>query len=216
MELSMKMKRTKTMMRKACGCMLALVVLLALGMIPASAAGEKTAAPTGTALTLEDAKALALEMAQLEEDGVLLTKLAIDRDDGRTEYEIEFLADGMAYEYEISADTGKVLKVSTGKKAGEKWSAFESGQYLTMEEAKEKALAAAGVTAAEAVFTEVQIDFDDGRAEYDVGFTVGNQEYDLELDAATGEVLKQEMETAREGGKKEEKKKEEKEHEEQK
>lgn len=194
----MKTKRTK-MMRKVCGSMLALMVLLALGITSAGAA-EKTAAP-GTALTMEDAKAVALQMAQLEESAVMMTKLAIDRDDGRLEYEIEFVADGMEYEYEISADTGKVLKVTSGKPSA-KWGGIESGQYLTMEEAKEKALAAAGVTAETATFTDVELDIDNGNARYDVEFTAGDQEHDVKLDATTGEVLKQEVETLRDGGKK--------------
>lgn len=63
------------------------------------------------------------------------------------------------------------------------------GEYITADRAKELALAHAGVQAADAVFLKVKLDWDDGRAEYDVEFYVGNTEYDYDIDAVTGAVL---------------------------
>lgn len=171
---------------------LTLVVLMAFGTTSAWA----TETATTGAMTLDGAKVIALQHAQLGEDVVTITKMAIDRDDGRWEYEIEFIADGLEHAYEIDAETGEVLKSST-EKVGAKWSGIEGGQYLTLEEAKEKALAAVGVTAEQATFTEIQFDFDDRRAEYELEFTVGDTEYQVDLDAATGEILKQETEARR-------------------
>lgn len=61
--------------------------------------------------------------------------------------------------------------------------------YITADRAKELALTHAGVKAADAVFLKAKLDWDDGRAEYDVEFYVGNTEYDYDIDAITGTVL---------------------------
>lgn len=62
-------------------------------------------------------------------------------------------------------------------------------EYISIEKAKELALAHAGVKAADAVFLQVELDWEDGRAEYEVEFYAGNTEYDYDLDAVTGAVL---------------------------
>ena len=53
----------------------------------------------------------------------------------------------------------------------------------------ELALAHSWVKAADAVFLQVELDWEDGRAEYEVEFYAGNTEYDYDLDAVTGAVL---------------------------
>lgn len=59
---------------------------------------------------------------------------------------------------------------------------------ITIDQAKEIALAKAGVIAEHALFTKAHPDFDDGRETFDVEFYVGNTEYDFEIDAATGDI----------------------------
>ncbi len=63
------------------------------------------------------------------------------------------------------------------------------GTKLTAEEAKTKALAHAGISAAEATFTKADPDRDDGRQVYDVEFYGGGKGYEYEIDAYSGEVL---------------------------
>lgn len=61
---------------------------------------------------------------------------------------------------------------------------------LTLEEAKAKALAHAGLKADQVTFTEAKLDWDDGKEVYDIEFyTADFKEYDYEIDAKTGEVL---------------------------
>jgi len=56
------------------------------------------------------AKAVALSHAGLTEAQVTDLRVEKDRDDGRVEYEVEFRAKGMEYEYTIDAATGAVLE----------------------------------------------------------------------------------------------------------
>ena len=58
-----------------------------------------------------------------------------------------------------------------------------------MERAKEIALADAGVKEADAVFLRANLDWDDGRMEYEVEFYSGYTEYDYDIDARTGAIL---------------------------
>ena len=58
----------------------------------------------------EEAKAIALKHAGLTESQVSRLKAEKDRDDGVVKYEVEFEKDRVEYDYEINAETGKILK----------------------------------------------------------------------------------------------------------
>lgn len=62
-----------------------------------------------TTLTAEEAKAIALAHAGFTADQVTRLRAEFDRDDGVTEWEVEFRVDGWEYEYEINAETGEIL-----------------------------------------------------------------------------------------------------------
>ena len=71
--------------------------------------------------------------------------------------------------------------------------AFAAGR-LTKDEAKKIALDKAGVTAAEATFTKAKLDYDDGREEYEFEFFANGREFDVDVDANTGRVVKFDVE----------------------
>ena len=71
--------------------------------------------------------------------------------------------------------------------------AFAAGR-LTKDEAKKIALDKAGVTAAEATFTKARLDYDDGREEYEFEFFANGREFDIDVDADTGRVVKFDVE----------------------
>lgn len=62
--------------------------------------------------------------------------------------------------------------------------------YIGLEAAKEAALKHAGFSASDATFVEAEYDYDDGRMVYEVEFHVKGTEYDYEIDAQTGAVVK--------------------------
>ena len=71
--------------------------------------------------------------------------------------------------------------------------AFAAGR-LTKDEAKKIALDKAGVTAEEATFTKARLDYDDGREEYEFEFFANGKEFDVDVDANTGRVVKFDVE----------------------
>lgn len=62
------------------------------------------------------------------------------------------------------------------------------------EEAKRIALEDAGVAEQDAMYLSVELDTDDGVTKYEVGFNVGQTEYDYDIDAVTGTILERSAE----------------------
>lgn len=58
---------------------------------------------------VDSAKQKALSHAGLNSSDVRFTKVKLDRDDGISVYEIEFISGNYEYEYEINAKTGKII-----------------------------------------------------------------------------------------------------------
>ena len=64
--------------------------------------------------------------------------------------------------------------------------------YIGVETAKQAALSHAGVTQDQLDYLEADYDYEDGRMVYEVEFAVGGVEYEYDIDAATGDILKYE------------------------
>lgn len=59
---------------------------------------------------ISQARSIALDHAGLTASQAMITKAAMDRDDGRMVYEIEFRWNGAEYEYKIDAQSGAILE----------------------------------------------------------------------------------------------------------
>ena len=70
--------------------------------------------------------------------------------------------------------------------------------YITIEKAKEIALDHAGVNAQNARFENAEFDKDDGIPLYELEFTANNVEYEYDIHAESGTVLKAEKEKEKE------------------
>ena len=66
-------------------------------------------------------------------------------------------------------------------------SCMAQGQ-ITEAQAKQVALADAGLTEDQVTFVRSQVDYDDGVMEYEVEFYAGNTEFDYDIDAASGAI----------------------------
>ena len=147
---------------------------------------------SGDEIDLEAAKRIALQNAGVESADAAFTKAQLDYDDGVAEYEIEFVGGSTKYEYEISAANGTVLKSS--KESVEQISGGTSSQAsISVDEAKSIALNYAKFTADQVVYTKSELDYDDGRAEYEIEFYAGGKEYSFTIDAVSGTVLEMEI-----------------------
>ncbi|MBP3872065.1 MAG: PepSY domain-containing protein [Faecalicoccus sp.] len=62
-------------------------------------------------------------------------------------------------------------------------------EYIGEDKALEIALKDAGVKEKDTSYSLVHLDTEDGRIIYDVEFMVGNEEYDYDIDAKTGDIF---------------------------
>ena len=173
--------------------------------IPSGGSATGGTAATGD-IGRDAAVAAALQHAGLTEAEITNLYVKADRDDGRTVYDVEFLAGGKEYDYEIDAATGAVRSFDTEREHGAASGSANSGNAASgstgsgnassgsttdigADAAKNAAFRHAGVSASDATRVKVERDRDNGVLLYEVEFRVGNYEYEYEISAATGEVL---------------------------
>lgn len=150
-------------------------------------AGEKPAG--ASSLTGEEtAKAAALAHAGVSEAEAEQVRCTASWDDGVQIYEVEFRSGRTEYEYKIDAASGTVLEAEL-----EHGAVQPSGGFIGEEAAKAAALAHAGVSEAEAGHIKWELEEDDGRWIYEIEFHSGGLEYDYEISAGDGTILKAEQ-----------------------
>lgn len=163
----------------------------------ATAQAGGTTSQQGAAIDETEAQQIALEDAGLTEADVSFTQTHLDRDDGRRIYDVEFIvtADNSKVDYEIDADSGAILSVDREQGRDTSAASQQAGAgEITADEAKAIALQHAGLTEADVLYIDVEYDRDDGRSEWAIDFTTEASEYDYEIAAADGSILKSENE----------------------
>lgn len=138
------------------------------------------------------AKAVALEHAGLAEGDVAALAVALDREDGRKVYAVEFWKDATEYDYDVDAGTGELVSFDVETKGGTPPQMGEAA--ISPESALNAALAEAGVSAADATIREGALKYRDGAAKYKFEFVAGGMEYEVEIDAADGALLECDIE----------------------
>lgn len=149
-------------------------------------------------IDLDKAKELALSDAGLSQAEVTFTKTELDEDGRIALYEVEFYTSSYEYEYEVDASTGEIrsrAKERFENKSGSIPEAPESSNANTgVEQAKSIAASHAGFSASDVTFSKVKLEEEDGQAVYEIKFYKDGIEYEYEISAASGEVLKFESE----------------------
>ena len=146
-----------------------------------------------TDIGVEAAKAAALARAGVSEADATWIKCQREYDDGRLEYEIEFIAGGTEYEITVLAADGTVTKYETEKS---KYNTGSSGGAqsgdIGADAAKAAALRHAGLAESQVTRLKCERDRDDGRLVYEIEFKSNGWEYEYKIDAASGSVLEHE------------------------
>lgn len=145
----------------------------------------------------EAAKAAALADAGCKAEDAVYLAAWLEYDDGRPEhYEVEFMVGNTRYEYEIALTSATVIKSdreSYGGGGNTNGNASGNTSYIGEDAALTAALTHAGLSASDISRQKVEFDFDDGYAIYEIEFRSGRYEYEYEVDAVSGQVLKSEM-----------------------
>lgn len=148
----------------------------------------------------------ALTHAKVDQSAAQSLTVKLDEDDGVAYYEIEFCSAGVEYDYEINATTGAVAKFEqdtcdhyahrsgSNNQNQNQNQGNSNGSYIGYDAALQAACKHAGVNVSQVTRLENELDHDDGVARYEISFHVGNMEYEYEINATTGQVLKYESE----------------------
>jgi len=146
------------------------------------------------------AKQAALVHACVGESDTTWMHCRVEYDDGAPQcYEVEFAAGDTEYEYEIDLYTGAVLGYECETHRSDHHAQHHGSHHYSTADciggdaALTAALAHAGVARADAAETEVKLEEEDGTLIYKVEFHVGRVEYEYEIDAVSGMVLKAEQ-----------------------
>ena len=134
---------------------------------------------------------IALAKAGLKKSQISGCEVEFECDDGIITYDIEFYCGSTEYEFEIDATTGNIIEYETdgdGYESGHHKNSADNSRskYIGRSRAKEIALAKAGLAASQ--IHDYEIELDDG--EYEIDFKYQNMEYEVDIDAKTGRVLK--------------------------
>ncbi len=165
---------------------------------PTGGGGGSVTAQYDAAISLDEAKSIALKDAGVAEADATFIKNKLERDDRVWQYEIDFYTADADYEYDINADTGKVIKreVDHDRHADHHdavGGADNASDRITEAEAKDIALKQAGLAEADVTFTKSKLEYDDRVWKYEIEFYSGRTEFDAEIDAATGKVISWEV-----------------------
>lgn len=173
--------------------------------------GNQQFANTTNGITMDQAKQIATTNAGLDANSVTYIKTIQDYDDGFLKWEIDFVANNMKYEYDISASNGTILKAERegvayggvpqtninqqgfqGNVAGQQ---NVGAQNITVDQAKSIAVQHAGFNISNVTFVKQKYDFDHGIAKWELEFVVNTNKYEYDVDAVGGNILKYQVES---------------------
>ena len=133
----------------------------------------------------------ALKDAGVNEADASRIRVTMDRDDGMLVYEVRFDAAEVEYDYEIDAESGRIISTDV-----ERWDdddrddrnrTANANGAVSREEAVKTALGK--VSGATEKDVRIELDYDDGRYRYEGDIIYNGIEYDFEIDADSGRIL---------------------------
>ena len=184
---------------------LCVLLLLAAGAFSVMQAGASSNASDTSDISMQQATEVALQDAGFSSSEVESLSGNLDSDDEVRHYDVSFVSQGMEYDYEIKASDGTILEkdreaVETHSSSQNvslpaESSTMTDSDFISIYEAKSIALQVSGVDASNAVFTEAELNVDDGVHIYEIEFISGDMEYSFEINAMTGSVAEWEKES---------------------
>lgn len=165
------------------------VVLGGVGIAAQAANAENPVVTNTNLLPIEEVKAKAIEAV-----GGIVTAIDLDREVSGNVYEVEVKSKGFEYDLDIDAKTGKVLRTEKDVNDNDDQDdQDDSDDNLVVIDGKfiaQKAAVEIALKQAKGTVTEVELDDENGRVQYEIEIQNGAVEYDIDIDAISGKVLK--------------------------
>ena len=144
----------------------------------------------------EAAKGIAYAAASVNNQDVKHVECELDLDNTTLVYDVEFIVSGAIYECEVDALTGEVYDLDIEPVNEAEITQSETATeiaptvtFKTKEEIKQLILEKNGFASSECKNFEIELDYDDGIAMYEVDFIYGNTEYEYEVNAVNGSII---------------------------
>jgi len=136
----------------------------------------------------------ALKHASLSKNDVRNIDIELDYEYGSMVYEVEFEVGTTEYEYDINAATGEIVwyEKDSGGNIEQGGSAAEGKDSVGKDKAVQTALGHAGLTSSQVTQLEAKLDRDGGKLVYEIEFKSGGYEYEYEINASNGSIIKSE------------------------
>lgn len=173
---------------------------------------------TQAQVSISEERAKAITSEHTKKTNLNYTRIELSQDDdyaGALTYEIEAEADGIEYDLDINANTGQILKfeqkniTETGQQTSSASTAqaaqpaeqqttapapapAQQAQAATLSQASVKQIVASRTGVSNLFYKKLHLTRDDDygyRPVYEVEAYAGNAEFDLEIDATTGQIL---------------------------
>ena len=195
------------------------IILTALTLTGLLLAGCAASPTQVSRIDLDTAKAAAIEAAGFTAEEVSFLSAELDKRNGIEYYDIDFRADGKEYDYDVDALTGMIIgseSPEVAKKSADAVplkatevpveeltakleentpnNADTTSKEISESEAKKIALAQVP-EAKESDIREFEVDYDDGRLEYEGSIYYGEMEYEFEIDGYSGAIRSWEVES---------------------
>lgn len=142
-------------------------------------------------ITLEEAKEVALSYLNLDNSEVTFTKNKLDLENGILIYELELFTTDMEYEIDINAYNKEIIRVEKDNKNNYNID-NNSNNYIGSDKAKDIALNHSGISD-NVIWKRTEFDFENNIPIYEVEFYCNNMEYNYEINAINGNIIKYEI-----------------------
>ena len=201
------MTRLGNKMKRITGVATAAAAASVIGLTTLGAgAAPVMAATTTNYITQTKAKTAALNHAKVSTAQAYDVDIDLERGRSQTYYDVEFKANGYEYDYQINATNATVInsykkalkttKTNTTTTAKSNTNKNNTANkttkvsYIGTQKAQSIALSHAKLTAAKVTGLKAELDRENGVYIYDVDFKSGNYEYDYDINATTGKIIK--------------------------
>lgn len=135
----------------------------------------------------EAALQTALKDAGVNEADASRIRVTADRDDGMLVYEVRFDAAEVEYDYEIDAQSGRIISTDVERWNDDRNRTANANVAVSRDEAVKTALAKVSGAAERDI--RIELDYDDGRYKYEGDIIYNGIEYDFEIDADNGSII---------------------------
>ena len=146
---------------------------------------RRVSTPSSSPVSRDEALSIALVEADLTQADISRERVEYDRDDGMEIYEVEFRSGDYEYSYDIDASNGRVM-------AGEyeirgRVASNRNAELISTSEAE---MIVRSLIDSNADYVRIRSDYDDGIYIYEADMYAQGIDYEVELNAATGDVIK--------------------------